>query len=123
MTDAALQARHTAEGRAITYWATEAPERLAVASPFGDRTFGELDRREVWAAARRGGYRLTPTVDGDLDVGEPYESALSSTMYANSSTVRCELIVRDPAPPQRAHELVRATNSGRLRATSAIASP
>jgi long-chain acyl-CoA synthetase len=99
MVDAALQARYTAEGRAVGYWAAVTPERLAVASPFGDRTFRELDRRadqlvralrrrgvadgdaialvarnrpefvEVWAAARRAGYRLTP-INWHLTVDE-----------------------------------------------------
>lgn len=84
------QATLTAEGRAITYWAEQAPDRLALATEFGDRTFAELDRRadqlvralrarglragdavalitrnrpefvETWAACRRAGVRLTP---------------------------------------------------------------
>jgi long-chain acyl-CoA synthetase len=88
--DPELQARYTAEGRAITYWAEVAPERRAVASPSGDRTFAELDTHadqlvralrargiragdgvalvmrnrpefvEVWAACRRAGLHLTP---------------------------------------------------------------
>ena len=84
------QASLTAEGRAISYWAEVAPDRLAIASPHGDRTFAELDDRadrlvralrarglsigdgvalvirnrpefvEVWAACRRAGLHLTP---------------------------------------------------------------
>ena len=97
--DPELQARLTAEGRAITYWATVAPDRLAIASPHGARTFAELDKRadqlvrvlralgleagdavalvahnrpefvEVWAACRRAGYRLTP-INWHLTVDE-----------------------------------------------------
>jgi len=97
--DPELQARRTAEGRAITYWATVAPERLAIASPYGDRSFAELDARadqlvrglrgrgitagdgvalvarnrpefvEVWAACRRAGLRLTP-INWHLTVDE-----------------------------------------------------
>jgi len=85
-----LQASLTAEGRAISYWAGEEPDRAAIVSPYGDRTFAELDARadqvaralrahglgaedgvalvarnrpefvEVWAACRRAGLRLTP---------------------------------------------------------------
>jgi long-chain acyl-CoA synthetase len=88
--DPELQARYTAEGRAISYWAGIAPGRVAIASPYGDRTFAELDDRsnqlvralrarglandgavtlvmrnrpefvEVWAACRRAGLHLTP---------------------------------------------------------------
>jgi long-chain acyl-CoA synthetase len=88
--DPDLQARYTAEGRAITYWAGVAPERPAITTPHGGRTFAELDARadqlvralrahglaagdavalvsrnrpefvEVWAACRRAGFRLTP---------------------------------------------------------------
>jgi long-chain acyl-CoA synthetase len=88
--DPDLQARYTAEGRAITYWAEVAPERAAVVSPHGDRTFAQLDDHadqlvralrarglregegvalvmrnrpefvEVWAACRRSGLHLTP---------------------------------------------------------------
>jgi long-chain acyl-CoA synthetase len=88
--DPELQARLTAEGRAITYWAGIAPQRCAISSPHGDRTFAELDARadqlvralrarglvpgdavalvtrnrpefvEAWAASRRAGFRLTP---------------------------------------------------------------
>jgi long-chain acyl-CoA synthetase len=83
-------AARTAEGRAVTAWAEVDPDRLAVVSPHGDRTFSALDRRadqlvralrdrglaagdavalvcrnrpefvEVWAACRRGGFTLTP---------------------------------------------------------------
>jgi len=97
--DAELQARQTAEGQAIAYWATVDPTRLAIASPFGDRTFAELDERanqlaralrarglapgdavaliarnrpefvEVWAACRRAGLRLTP-INWHLTVDE-----------------------------------------------------
>lgn len=97
--DPELQARCTAEGRAITYWAAHAPDRLAIASPYGDRSFAELDQRadkltrvlrarglhdgdavalvmqnrpefvEVWAACRRAGLRLTP-VNWHLTVEE-----------------------------------------------------
>ena len=97
--DPELQARYTAEGRAITYWAGVAPERLAISSPHGDRTFAELDARadqvvralrarglgpgdavalvcrnrpefvEVWAGCRRAGFRLTP-VNWHLTVDE-----------------------------------------------------
>jgi long-chain acyl-CoA synthetase len=99
VTDPELQASYTAEGRAITYWAAVAPDRLAVASPFGDRTFADLDQRadqlvralrsrgldvgdavalvvrnrpefvEVWAACRRSGLRLTP-INWHLTVDE-----------------------------------------------------
>ena len=88
--DPDLQARYTAEGRAITYWAGVAPERPAITTAHGVRTFAELDDRadqlvralrargltagdavalvsrnrpefvEVWAACRRAGFRLTP---------------------------------------------------------------
>src|SRR5262245_29593433 len=74
----------------LTYWAGEQPERVAVISEHGDRTFAELNARanqlvralrrrgveagaaitlmcrnrpefvEVWGASSRGGYRLTP---------------------------------------------------------------
>jgi long-chain acyl-CoA synthetase len=84
------QAHLTAEGRAISYWAEIVPDRLAIASPHGDRTFAQLDARadqlvralrarglrdgdgvavvmrnlpelvEVWAACRRAGFHLTP---------------------------------------------------------------
>src|SRR5215218_588144 len=87
--DPELQARFTAEGRAISYWAEVAPDRVAISSPHGARTFAELDARadqlvralrarglgtgdavalvtrnrpelvEVWAACRRAGLRLT----------------------------------------------------------------
>jgi long-chain acyl-CoA synthetase len=97
--DPELQARCTAEGRAIAYWAAIAPDRLAIASPYGDRSFAELDRRadqlvralrtrgldsgdavalvmanrpefvETWAACRRAGFRLTP-VNWHLTVDE-----------------------------------------------------
>ncbi len=90
MADPDLQARSTAEGRAVAYWATVAPARAAIISPEGDRTFAELDRHanqlaramrarglgegdgvalvmrnrpefvEVWAACRRAGFHLTP---------------------------------------------------------------
>ncbi|MGZ8761932.1 MAG: AMP-binding protein [Acidimicrobiia bacterium] len=89
MVDPDLQARYTAEGRAITYWAGIAPDRPAIVSPHGDRTFADLDDRadrvvrtlrahglgaddgvalvmrnrpelvEVWAACHRAGFRLT----------------------------------------------------------------
>ena len=54
-----LQARRTAEGRAIAYWARVAPDRLAISSPFGDRTFAELDDRadQLVHALRRAGLR------------------------------------------------------------------
>jgi long-chain acyl-CoA synthetase len=88
--DPARQALLTGEGRAVTYWAELAPDRPAVVSPHGDRSFAALDARadrlgralrrrglepgaavalvarnrpefvEVWAASRRAGYRLTP---------------------------------------------------------------
>jgi long-chain acyl-CoA synthetase len=88
--DAELQAQLTGEGRAIAYWARVAPDRMAISSPFGTRTFAELDDHadrlvhvlrsrglragdavalicrnrpefvETWAACRRGGLRLTP---------------------------------------------------------------
>jgi long-chain acyl-CoA synthetase len=88
--DAELQAQLTGEGRAIAYWARVAPERMAISSPFGSRTFAELDANsdrlvhvlrarglgsgdavalicrnrpefvETWAACRRAGLRLTP---------------------------------------------------------------
>ncbi len=97
--DPELQARCTAEGRAITYWAGVAPERAAISSPHGNRTFAELDARanqlvrglrarglaagdavalvsrnrpefvEVWAACRRAGFRLTP-INWHLTVDE-----------------------------------------------------
>jgi long-chain acyl-CoA synthetase len=74
----------------ISDWAGEQPNRVAIMSDLGNRTFGELDARanqlvralrrrgvepgaavtlmcrnrpefaEVWAASLRGGYRLTP---------------------------------------------------------------
>ncbi|HEY3722624.1 MAG TPA: AMP-binding protein [Acidimicrobiia bacterium] len=88
--DPDLQSRLTGEGRAISYWAQVAPDRPAVASAFGDRSFRRLDDRsdqlvralrrgglragdavalvarnrpefvETWAACRRAGFRLTP---------------------------------------------------------------
>jgi long-chain acyl-CoA synthetase len=97
--DPELQARRTAEGRAITYWAEVAPERRAIASPYGVRSFAQLDDRadqlvralrergmtngdavalvtrnrpefvEVWAACRRAGLRLTP-INWHLTVDE-----------------------------------------------------
>ena len=81
---------HLARGTMITYWSSEAPDRVAIVSDHGNRTFGELNARanqlvralrrrgvepgaaltlmcrnrpefaEVWAACSRGGYRLTP---------------------------------------------------------------
>jgi long-chain acyl-CoA synthetase len=97
--DPELQARYTAEGRAITYWAKVAPDRPAVSSSHGDRTFAQLDARanqlvqglrarglragdavalmsrnrpefvEVWAACWRAGFRLTP-INWHLTVDE-----------------------------------------------------
>jgi long-chain acyl-CoA synthetase len=88
--DAELQAQLTGEGRAIAYWARVAPDRPAISSRFGSRTFAELDANadrlvhvlrdrglrpgdavalicrnrpefvETWAACRRAGFRLTP---------------------------------------------------------------
>jgi long-chain acyl-CoA synthetase len=79
-----------ARGAMVTFWAGEAPDRLAIVSDLGHRTFAELDARanqltralrrrgassgaslalmcrnrpewaEVWAATNRGGYRFTP---------------------------------------------------------------
>jgi long-chain acyl-CoA synthetase len=81
---------HLARGTMITYWSSEAPDRVAIVSDRGNRTFAELDARanqfaralrrrgvergapvtlmcrnrpefaEVWAACSRAGYRLTP---------------------------------------------------------------
>jgi long-chain acyl-CoA synthetase len=97
--DPDLQARATAEGRAIAYWAEIAPDRSAIVSAYGDRTFAELDDHadqlaralranglvegdavalvcrnrpefvETWAACRRAGFRLTP-VNWHLTVDE-----------------------------------------------------
>ena len=97
--DPERQARLTGEGRAITYWAEVAPDRPAIVSPTGDRTFAELDARadrlvrvlrasglgvgdgvalvmrnrpefvEVWAACRRAGFHLTP-INWHLTVDE-----------------------------------------------------
>jgi long-chain acyl-CoA synthetase len=77
-------------GMTVAYWAEEAPERMAITSAAGTRTFGELNARanqlvralrrrglsagdavtlmcsnrpefaEVWAGCLRGGFRLTP---------------------------------------------------------------
>jgi long-chain acyl-CoA synthetase len=79
-----------ARGAMVSFWASEAPERVAVISSLGNRTYGQLDARanqlvralrrrgvqpgaslalmcrnrpewaEVWAACNRGGYRFTP---------------------------------------------------------------
>jgi long-chain acyl-CoA synthetase len=81
---------HLLRGTLLTWWAEEQPDRLAIVSEHGNRTFRELDARanqlvralrrrgvepgaavailcrnrpewaEVWAASTRGGYRLTP---------------------------------------------------------------
>jgi long-chain acyl-CoA synthetase len=81
---------HLARGTMLTFWAGEAPDRVAVVSDHGNRTFAELNARanqlvralrargvepgsavalmcrnrpefaEVWGACTRGGYRLTP---------------------------------------------------------------
>jgi long-chain acyl-CoA synthetase len=81
---------HLARGTMLTYWGSEQPDRIAVVSDHGTRTFGELNARanqwvralrrpgvepgagvtlmcrnrpefaEVWGACSRGGYRLTP---------------------------------------------------------------
>jgi long-chain acyl-CoA synthetase len=81
---------HLARGTMVSYWADEVPDRVAILSEHGNRTFGELNARanrlvralrrrgvepgaaltlmcrnrpefaEVWAACSRGGYRLTP---------------------------------------------------------------
>jgi long-chain acyl-CoA synthetase len=81
---------HLLRGTLLTWWAQQQPERLAIVSELGNRTFAELDARanrlvralrrrgaeagtavailcrnrpewaEVWAACTRGGYRLTP---------------------------------------------------------------
>ena len=81
---------HLLRGTLLTWWAEQQPDRLAIVSEHGDRTFAELDARanqlvralrrrgaepgtavailsrnrpewpEVWAACTRGGYRLTP---------------------------------------------------------------
>ena len=81
---------HLARGTMVSYWSGEAPDRIAIVSDHGNRTFGELNARanqlvralrrrgvepgaaltlmcrnrpefaEVWAACSRGGYRLTP---------------------------------------------------------------
>ncbi|MGZ4689188.1 MAG: AMP-binding protein [Acidimicrobiia bacterium] len=99
MVDPELQARRTAEGRSIAYWAEVEPTRVAIVSQHGGRTFAELDQRadrlvralrgrglaagdaialvarnrpeyvEVWAAARRAGLRLTP-INWHLTVDE-----------------------------------------------------
>jgi long-chain acyl-CoA synthetase len=79
-----------ARGAMVSFWAGEAPGRMAVISAQGNRTYGQLDGRanqlvralrrrgvqpgaalalmcrnrpewaEVWAACNRGGYRFTP---------------------------------------------------------------
>ena len=81
---------HLLRGTLLTWWAEQQPDRLAIVSELGDRTFAQLDERanqlvralrrrgahagtsvailcrnrpewaEVWAACTRGGYRLTP---------------------------------------------------------------
>jgi len=81
---------HLARGTMVSYWSGEVPDRIAIVSDHGNRTFGELNARanqlvralrrrgvesgaalalmcrnrpefaEVWAACSRGGYRLTP---------------------------------------------------------------
>ena len=81
---------HLARGTMVSYWSGEVPDRIAIVSEHGNRTFGELNARanqlvralrrrgvepgaaltlmcrnrpefaEVWAACSRGGYRLTP---------------------------------------------------------------
>jgi long-chain acyl-CoA synthetase len=89
-TSAERRIAHLLRGTVLSYWAEEQPDRLAVVSEHGNRTFAELDRRanqvaralrarglragdavallsrnrpewaEVWAACNRAGFRLTP---------------------------------------------------------------
>ncbi len=84
------RARLAGEGMVLAHWARHDPDRAAILSPNGDRTFGELNARanqaarafrrlglgagdavallcgnrpefaEVLAATQRGGFRLTP---------------------------------------------------------------
>jgi long-chain acyl-CoA synthetase len=44
-TDAERRLRYAAEGRILTWWAEQTPDRLAIIAPKGNRTFAELDRR------------------------------------------------------------------------------
>jgi long-chain acyl-CoA synthetase len=89
----------TAQGMAVAYWAETAPDRAAIVSDSGSRSFAELNRRanqlasalrrrglragdgvaliarnrpevaEVWAACERSGFRLT-AVNWHLTAGE-----------------------------------------------------
>ena len=51
---------HLARGTMVTYWAIEAPDRVAIVSEHGNRTFGELNARANQLVPRCDGVAWSP---------------------------------------------------------------